>query len=51
MVNVVRDAPVEDVPDALPSAPADVDALSELADRWGVRSSVNRVLAALRRPA
>jgi 5'-3' exonuclease len=50
VVNVVRDAPVEDLPDALPSVPADVDRLSELADQWGVRSSVNRVLAALRPP-
>jgi 5'-3' exonuclease len=51
VVNVVRDAPVEDLEDALPTAPADVDALSALADQWGVRSSVNRVLAALQRSA
>jgi 5'-3' exonuclease len=47
VVQVARDAPVGRVRDALPSTPADVDALAELADRWGVRSSVNRVLAAL----
>jgi 5'-3' exonuclease len=47
VVQVVRDAPVEAVDDALPATPADVTALAELADRWGVRSSVNRVLAAL----
>jgi 5'-3' exonuclease len=47
VVQVVRDAPVEEIEDRLPTTPADVDALAELADRWGVRSSVNRVLAAL----
>jgi 5'-3' exonuclease len=47
VVQVVRDAPVAAVDDELPATPADVTALAELADRWGVRSSVNRVLAAL----
>jgi hypothetical protein len=47
VVRVARDAPVGPVDDALPSRPADVDRLAELADQWGVRSSVNRVLAAL----
>jgi 5'-3' exonuclease len=47
VVQVARDAPVPEVDDALPFEPADVPALAELADRWGVRSSVNRVLAAL----
>lgn len=47
VVDVVLDVPVpDDVPDAVPRQPADVDALTELADRWGLRSSVNRVLAA-----
>lgn len=47
VVDVVRDVPVADeLPDVLPAQPADVDALTELADRWGLRSSVNRVLAA-----
>lgn len=50
VVNVVRDVPVPaGLADALPSRPADVDALTELADRWGLRSSVNRVLAAFTR--
>jgi 5'-3' exonuclease len=49
VVQVARDAPVAEVDDALPTEPADVPALAELADRWGVRSSVNRVLAALQR--
>jgi 5'-3' exonuclease len=47
VVQVVRDAPIPEVADDLPTGPADVDRLAELADRWGVRSSVNRVLAAL----
>ncbi len=52
VVEVVRDIPLPDVDDALPTAPADVQALAELADRWGLRTSVNRVLAALpARPA
>ncbi len=33
---------------AVPSVPVDVEALAAFADRWGVRSSINRVLAALR---
>jgi 5'-3' exonuclease len=47
VVQVARDAPVGPVDDALPTTPADVEALAELSDRWGVRSSVNRLLAAL----
>jgi 5'-3' exonuclease len=47
VVGVVRDAGVPAVDDALPTVPADIAGLAELADRWGVRSSVNRVLAAL----
>jgi 5'-3' exonuclease len=48
VVDVVLDVPVpEDLDDALPSRPADVDALTDLADRWGLRSSINRVLSAL----
>jgi 5'-3' exonuclease len=47
VVDVVLDVPVpDDVRDAVPRHPADVDALTELADRWGLRTSVNRVLAA-----
>ena len=47
VVDVVLDIPLTEVDDALPSQPADVPALAERADRWGLRSSVNRVLAAL----
>jgi len=47
VVEVVRDIPLADVDDTLPTGPPDVAALAELADRWGLRSSVNRVLAAL----
>ncbi|MBD5785638.1 5'-3' exonuclease [Cellulosimicrobium terreum] len=46
VVQVARDAPVGDVVDALPAAPADPDALAELTDRWGLGSSVQRVLDA-----
>ncbi|MFL6101689.1 MAG: 5'-3' exonuclease H3TH domain-containing protein [Actinomycetales bacterium] len=47
VVQVARAAPVVELDDALPAEPADVPRLAELADQWGVRSSVNRVLAAL----
>lgn len=47
VVEVVRDIAIPDVEDALPTGPADVEALAGLADRWGLRGSVNRVLAAL----
>jgi 5'-3' exonuclease len=46
VVQVARDAPVPPVSDAVPSAPADAAALDELASRWGLRSSVDRVLEA-----
>lgn len=46
VVDVVRDIPLAAVDDTLPGEPADVPALAELADRWGLRGSVNRVLAA-----
>ena len=42
------DAPLDDVDDALPTAPADPDALAELGERWGLGSSVQRLLDALR---
>ncbi|WP_143320611.1 5'-3' exonuclease, partial [Cellulomonas iranensis] len=47
VVTVAPDAPVEDADDRLPVAPADPDALVELAQRWGVASSVRRVVDAL----
>ncbi|MEZ0163495.1 5'-3' exonuclease H3TH domain-containing protein [Kineococcus sp. LSe6-4] len=48
VVQTVRDVPLGEVDDALPAAPADAERLEELAQRWGLRSSVDRVLAALR---
>ncbi|WP_454042103.1 5'-3' exonuclease [Cellulosimicrobium sp. Marseille-Q8652] len=47
VVQVARDAPVGDLDDALPAAPADPEALEVLTERWGLRSSVQRVLDAL----
>lgn len=49
VVQVARDAPVGAVDDALPTAPADQDALDALTERWGLGSSVRRVLDALAR--
>ena len=48
VVRVAPDAPLGDVDDALPTAPADPDALAELGERWGLGSSVQRLLDALR---
>lgn len=47
VVRVAPDAPLGDVDDALPTAPADPDALEDLATRWGLRSSVERLLGVL----
>jgi 5'-3' exonuclease len=46
VVDVALDVPVPALEDALPDRPADIDTLSELADRFGLRSSINRVLTA-----
>jgi 5'-3' exonuclease len=43
------DAPVPDLADELPAAPADGAALVELADRYGIDGSINRVLNAIKR--
>jgi 5'-3' exonuclease len=43
------DAPLPEIDDALPSAPADPAALVDLADRYGIDSSINRVLNAIAR--
>jgi 5'-3' exonuclease len=43
------DAPVPDLDDALPKSPADPAALVELADRYDIESSINRVLNAIAR--
>ena len=47
VVRVARDAPVDDVPDRLPRVVADADRLVELAQRWGLTSSVRRLVDAL----
>jgi 5'-3' exonuclease len=47
VVNVVRDAPVPVVDDALPTAPADPDALAAFVGRWGAAGAVARLVAAL----
>jgi 5'-3' exonuclease len=51
VVDVVRDIPLPDVPDAVPAQPADLAGLAELATRWGLASSVQRVTAALAKAA
>lgn len=47
VVRVVRDAPVPPVDDTLPATPADPDALVALAERWGIGSSLSRLVTAL----
>jgi 5'-3' exonuclease len=47
VVRVVRDAPLPEVDDRLPPTPADPDALVALADRWGVESSITRLVEAI----
>ncbi|EMD29367.1 5'-3' exonuclease [Amycolatopsis azurea] len=48
VVRVAADAPVEQSrPDTVPSEPADPDKVAELAERWNLGRSVERLLAAL----
>jgi len=47
VVRVVRDAPIPPVDDALPLTPADPDALLALAARWGIDSSLGRIVEAM----
>ncbi len=50
-VDVVRgriDVPLEDIEDGLPTQPNDATRLVELADEYGLDSSINRVLAAIK---
>ncbi|MDO8147875.1 5'-3' exonuclease [Isoptericola sp. b515] len=47
VVRVAHDAPLEPFDDALPDGPADPDTLETLAERWGIGSSVRRVVSAL----
>jgi 5'-3' exonuclease len=50
VVDVAVDAPVVmDRPDVVPTKPADPDRLAELTRRWGLGSSVPRLVAALER--
>ena len=50
VVHVREDVPLPPYDDTLPTEPKDPEALVELADRWGLDSSVNRVLNALALP-
>lgn len=47
VTRVVRDLPLPDLDLALPRAPRDPERLVALADRWGLDSPLDRVLAAL----
>ncbi|MDQ6874382.1 MAG: flap endonuclease [Actinomycetota bacterium] len=47
VVRVAPDAPVPPMDDRLPAAPTDPPGLVELCDRWGLDSSVERLLRAL----
>ena len=47
VVRVRRDVPLPDYDDMLPHQIADPDALDWLADRWGLKRSVDRLLATL----
>lgn len=49
VVRVAPDAPVADADDALPRTPADHQRLVALAERWGLTSSVTRLVEALTR--
>ncbi|MDX6273102.1 MAG: hypothetical protein QOJ92_312 [Frankiales bacterium] len=48
VVRAAFDLPLPRYDDGIPAAPAHADALIELADRWGLDSSLNRLLSALR---
>ncbi|CAN5342462.1 5'-3' exonuclease [soil metagenome] len=47
VVLVRRDCPLPDVTAQVPAAPADPERLAELATRWGLQSTVNRLREAL----
>jgi 5'-3' exonuclease len=47
VVQVVRDAPIPPVADTLPVTPVDHDAVVALAERWGIESSLSRLVSAL----
>jgi hypothetical protein len=46
VVAVAKDAKVPEYDGVLPSSPADPERLLELSERWGLNSSLNRVLTA-----
>ncbi|MCZ9346902.1 flap endonuclease, partial [Streptomyces sp. TRM76130] len=48
VVRVADDVPLPDVPTAVPHRPRDPRALDELASRWGLGGSLQRLLATLR---
>ncbi len=47
VVRVARDAPVANVDDRVPTAPRDPERLAELAERWGLGGSLERLVAVL----
>ena len=47
VTRTVRDLPVPELDDALPSSPRDPERLVALSDRWGLDSPLDRLLAAL----
>jgi 5'-3' exonuclease len=47
VVRVVRDAPIPRLDDALPPTPARPEALMALSERWGLESSLSRLVQAL----
>ncbi len=47
VVDVVRDIPIAELADQVPTQPADPEALLDLAQRWGLGGSVERVLHAM----
>ncbi|SDI46300.1 5'-3' exonuclease [Sinosporangium album] len=51
VVRVAHDAPLPDIPLALPTAPRDPDALVALSDKYGLDSPLGRLLGALAKPA
>ena len=51
VVRVALDVPIEQRDFPVPSQPADRDALTQLIDRWNIRSSVARVMQAMNMPA
>jgi 5'-3' exonuclease len=51
VVLVASDAAVDDVDDALPATPPDHEKLIAFAQKWGLESSLGRVVSALPRPA